>query len=394
MSARSTLVVALIFNSLLLLYFAQSLSITYHGARIIYEEHSAIGYILRALLDLFGSSDIVVRAPLILMNSLSALLLYAISADYISSERERVWLVVIFLLLPGVISSSLLVDGAAFVTLALFFYVYLRKKVAHYADLMLPFMLIAQSAFLLLFASLSLYAFIKKEYRYMVLYLLLFCLSLYLHGFNTGGLPMNQFLDTLGLYGALFSPVIFLYIIYVLYHRIVLKQIDLLLIISSSAFVLSLLLSFRQRVEVEMFAPYLLLSLPLIMQTYCSSYRVRLPQFRKRYKSLFVVAMLFLLVHVAVALSNKIPYRFLDNPSSYFAYRTHVANELSSKLKQMGIECIDADDKKMQLRLKFYGIKQCDRYKLHKDGTQDAKSVTISYFKTEVAKFYVSDLHK
>ncbi len=389
MSARQVLLAALFVNISILLLYASSLSITYHGAKIIYEDSSATSYILRGFLALFGNNDMSVRAPLILMNTLSAIVLYLLSKEYAKSDRERVWLVVIFLLLPGVISSSLLVDGAALVTLTLLVYIYLYKIVGQKADLLLPFMLFAESGFLFLFAGMFIFVLSQKRYLYSLFYLLLVICSLYLYSFNTGGIPINQFLDTLGLYGALFSPIVFLYLVYTLYRRLVLGQVDMILIISSTAFVLSLVLSFRQRVEIEMFAPYLILALPLAMETFYRSYRIRLREFRGRYRMLFVVAISLLLANAAVVFLNKWAYRFVENPSSYFAYRTHVASELADELKRMSITCIDANDEKMQLRLRFYEIQECERYSLGDSG----KRVTISYLKTSVADFYVSDLH-
>lgn len=394
MTPRLALLLILGVDAAILFYEASSLSLTYHGAQLLYQGRtSCMTDIIRASLALFGQHDLALRLPMILLNLLSAALLYIIAAPYAKHERERVWLVLIFVMLPGIISSSLLVDSAALVTFALFVYIYLRQRYGSWSDLVLPFYLLADPTFLALFLAMAFYGYRQRQYRLLGLYLLLFSFSLWHYGFNTGGIPENRFLDTLGIYAAVFSPIVFVYLAYVLYRRFITSETDLLWCLAATALVGSLLLSFRQRIEVEQFAPYLMVALPLGMQTFFHSYRVRLRPFRKRYRILFVLALLILVLNSAAVFFNKAFYTLLENPSEHFAYRAHIVKELSEALKERGIVCVDTGkDHKLQLRLRFYGIEKCHRWRLEKRTPESDKNVTISYYGSPVASFCVTKI--
>ena len=178
----------------------------------------------------------------------------------------------------------------------------------------------------------------------------------------------------------IFTPIIFIYLFYVLYRRYLTKDIDILWFISTVVFVFSLLLSFRQRVNVEYFAPYLMLALPLVAQTFEHSYRVRLSQFRKKYRLVFVISLALLFVNSSVVFFNKYLYYIVEKPKKHFSYKMHVAKELATELKARDINCISSN-KKMTQRLEFYGVTKCNKYILQKNALdyKNSDSVTISY---------------
>ncbi len=390
MTPRLALFLILGIDAAVLFYEASSLSLTYHGATLLYGDMPTVmTRIIRFFVSVFGHNDIALRFPMIVMNLLSALLLYVLAGPYAKNDRERVWLVAVFLLLPGIISASLLVDSAALVTLALLAYACARRRWGHWADLLLPLYLFADPAFLVLYAGTFLYALHRRAWPFAGGYALMFGVSLWYFGFDTGGLPESQFLDTLGLFAAVMSPIVFVYLVYVLYRRWVTKQTDLLWYLSATALVLALLLSFRQRIEIERFAPYLMLALPLGMQTFYHSYRVRLRPFRKRYRILFTLAVATLVLNAFAVFFNKAAYPFLDEPSHYFAYRAHIARELAEALREKGISCVDTESR-MQLRLRFYGIGRCDGVVLKPAGDESRADVTIRYYNTPVARYSVT----
>nr|MDA3908441.1 hypothetical protein [Sulfurimonas sp.] len=215
-----------------------------------------------------------------------------------------------------------------------------------------------------------------------------------LYGVDTKGIPQGHFLDSIAVYTAIFTPIIFVYIFYILYRRYLTKQIDILWFIASVAFVFSLLLSFRQRIELEHFAPYLILALPLAAQTFGHSYRVRLKMFRTKYKAAFVISLVLLVLNSLVVFFNKEIYVFIDKPQNHFAYNMHVAKELANELKSRGIECVDTDYK-MQSRLKFYGVTNCNTSIVAEVSlkNQNRKNVTISYSNRPVYKASVTKVN-
>jgi len=157
--------------------------------------------------------------------------------------------------------------------------------------------------------------------------------------------------------------------------------------------IFSLLLALRQRVHLELYAPYIMIALPLAAQTFVTSYHVRLPQFRKSYKFLFNLTLLFLIINFLVVLGNRYLYLLIDKPKKHFAYDNNVAKELAVKLKTMHINCV-LTKHQLQLRLKFYGISECKKNILTTTPqSRHSKSVTVSYFSKPVYSAYVTKVN-
>jgi Phosphotransferase system cellobiose-specific component IIC len=238
------------------------------------------------------------------------------------------------------------------------------------------------------FLGLLLYGMVERKYALALVNMVFIILSVVLYGLDVHGSPKGYFLDSIGIYSAIFTPIVFVYIFYVLYRRGLTKEIDAVWFLASSALVVSLILSFRQKIDVQHFAPYLVLALPLAAQTFYNSYRVRLPQFRRKYKAIFAVALLFLLANSGVVLFNKYLYRVLERPSEHFAYKMHIAKELADALHERGIDCVQTK-KSMGLRLEFYGISKCNEFVLEEVDAREnnGRDVTISYINKPI-KFY------
>lgn len=381
-------------NTLILILQIKGLSISYNEAKILYGDASLLRSFINLSLNLFGHNDYALRLPMILLHLISVCLLYVISLYYVTRENDRLWIILIYILLPGVTSAALIVDNAGLVIASLFLFTYIYLRFEKYALVLLPFLLIIDPAFVYLFFAVALYGVYQKNYLFIGMGALLLIISMRLYGIHVGGLPESRFLDALGVYAAIFSPIVFLYLFYVLYRRFFAKEWDLIWMIASSAFLVSLLLSFRQKVEVQTFAPFLLLALPLAAQTFLYTYRIRLREFRGRYRLLFYSAFSILILNVLAVFFNQWFYRFINKPTHHFSYPMHVAKDLSSVLHQDHIECIEAGDEKLQLRLRFYGITHCQSYRLEKEISKEGKKVTISYNNIPIYKTYVTKVNK
>lgn len=381
-------------NFLVLVLQIKGLSIGYHEAQILYGDFSPLQFIISSSLHIFGENDYALRIPMIFLHLFSAVLLYGISKHFVSRPNDRLWIVLIYVLLPGVTSAALVVDNAGLMIASLFLFVYVYVNYGRYALTLLPLFLMIDPSIAYLFVALTLYGIYKKEYLYSVVGSIFLAASIYIFGIRIGGSPASHFLDVLGVYSAIFSPIVFLYLFYVLYRRMMAKEWDLIWMISMSAFIVSLLLSFRQKVEVQSFAPFLLIALPLAAQTFLHTYRIRLREFRRRYQILFYSAFVLLVVNVLAVFFNHYLYRFLDNPKRHFSYPMHIAKELSTVLHNDHIRCIDAGDKKLQLRLRFYGITHCEDYRLEEVASIKGNKVTISYINTPVYEAYVTKVNK
>lgn len=397
MMYRYILFLILGLDALVLFLQTSEVSISYDEALFLYGESSFLQLLIKSSLYIFGQNDYALRLPMIMLHTTSAILLYEISKKYLTDIRSRLWLILIFILLPGVISSAILINSAGFVIFGLLLFVYIYENYSSLWVYSLLFVYsVVESDFIYLFLSLIFFALHTKDKKLLIVNTLLFIISLLMYGFDITGAPSGYFLDIIGIYSAVFTPIIFIYVFYVLYRRYFTKEIDLLWFIASVSLLLSIILSFRQRVDIEHFAPYVILGLPLAAKTFVSSYKVRLKIFRKNYKTIFTLSLVFLLLNSFVVFFNKELYLFIENPKTHFAYKMHVAKELANELKRDKINCIKTDDV-MALRLKFYGVNNCDAYILVENELKDVNrrsNVTISYKNKPIYKSYVTKINK
>ena len=382
-------------DALILLLETSHVSISYNEALLLYGHNSFLQYITRFFITLFGQNDIGLRLAMILMHLGSVILLYLISKRYLKTERNRLWLVFIFILLPGVISAAMVVNHAGLIIFSLLLYIYLDGIVSEkYTAGFLFLLALLDPGFSYLFIGLGIYYFAHKQ-KWMFAYsILLYLLSINLYNVKIDGAPSGHFLDLLGLYSAIFTPIIFIYLFYVLYKRYLTNKIDKIWYISATALLISLVLSFRQRIDIEVFAPYLIIALPLATQSFVSSYRVRVKEFRRTYRLIFGLSLIFLLLNATVVFFNQELYRYIDNPKKHFAYDMHVAKELAQQLKEKNIDCVKTDYK-MQLRLKYYGINECEKTLLKELSLKKAKSsdVTIRYSGKAIYRANVTNIN-
>jgi len=382
----------IVIDFLVLLSQIPALSISFNEASLLYGEASFLQLIIKVSLLLFGENDFGLRLPMILMHTASLLLLYHLSTDYIASQRNRSWLLLIFTLLPGSVSAALVVNDAGVLIFGLFLFTYIYKRSSlMVSNIVLALYLFISPGFLYLYLGMMVYFIYAKKKTYALYTFILFLFSIYLYGFKTYGIPQGHFLDTLAIYSAIFTPIIFIFIVYALYRRYLTNKTDTIWYISSSTLLFSLVLSLRQKIQLEYFAPYLMIALPQVAQTFIHSYRIRLPYFRKRYKIMFGVSLVLLSLNYIIVLFNKELYLYIDNPKKHFVYKTHVAKELAKELHAQQIDCVKTNQQ-MQLRLRFYYIKMCSKNILREENS--AKDVTISYKSKILYSATVTKLNK
>ncbi len=297
--------------------------------------------------------------------------------------------------MPGVISSAIIVDSAGLIIFGLMLFVYIYENYSvKYIYALLGIYIFIDAGFTYLFFALLIFSIYTSKRNFGIFNAVALLISIYLYGLAIRGVPTGHFLDAIAVYAAIFTPLIFIYMFYSLYRKYLIKEMDILWFISSVIFIYSLIISFRQRVALEDFAPYLILALPLVAQTFYHSYRVRLKIFRTKYKAVFVISLVLLILNSLAVIFNKKLYIFVDKPNKHFVYKMHIAKELSKELKLIGIECVKSNFK-MSNRLKFYGIANCEKYILTKNKQLDktVKDVTISYENRLVYTAYVTEIN-
>jgi 4-amino-4-deoxy-L-arabinose transferase-like glycosyltransferase len=378
---------------IVLLFTANTLSISYKEALNVFVNTSVLSVFTNSSIYLFGQNDIALRLPFIIFYILSVLLMYKLTENYFKYEKDRFISIIIFMILPGVLSASLLVNSAIIVTFFTLLYLYIYKTTNKHSYFLLVLVLFIDNSFAILFLALFFYSLKEKDNRLIYVSLILFTISMYIYGFDTEGKPRGFLVDTFAIYASIFSPLLFIYFFYSIYRAGIKDERTLTWYISATALCISLLFSFRQRVYIEDFAPYVVISLPFMLKSFFHSYRVRLKEFRRNHKIAVVLVLIMLLMNVTFTIINKPLYLLLPNPKKHFVYQYHFAKEIASELKKRNINYIYCNDEELSLRLKYYGIKSGDRYfvTLTKyDYYED--DFTISYYGKELLTVYITKM--
>ncbi len=266
------------------------------------------------------------------------------------------------MLLPGLLSASLLVNSAIVVTFFTLLYIYYYQKYHRHCYTLLVLFLFIDNSFAILFLALFLFSLKQKNKILSVVSLSLFIISMWIYGFDMGGKPRGFLVDTFAIYSSIFSPLLFMYFVYSIYRSGIKNNRSLIWYISSTSLIFSLLLSFRQRIYIEDYAPFVVIFLPYMIKIFFHTLSVRLPQFRYRHKNIAIITLVVLGINSSLTLFNKPIYLVLENPKKHFAYDYNFAKEIALTLKQNNINEVYSDDKELLLRLKFYGINQGNKF--------------------------------
>lgn len=390
----------LLFLSLLLLIdllflgqYTSAISISGHEAKIIYLQETILHDLANASMQLFGWSDLGVRIPFLFIHAINAVLIYFLSKRLLRKSSDALFATLIYLLLPGVNSAALLISKAGFLITCV---LVLLLVLPHYRKLsfaLLSAFMILDNAFAVLYLALFFYALYQKDNVLIVVSLLMFAINMYIFGFDDGGKPAGYFLDTFGVYSVIFSPLVFIYFFYSIYRTLIKEEKTLLWFIVFVTFAFSLMLSFRQKIRIEDFAPLFVIGTPLMIRTFLHGYRVRLPQFRQKYRMMFQIVITSLILNFILIFWNKPLYHLYEEKEKHFAYHSHIAKELASKLKRLGFEQIKAHNAELALRLKFYGIKEGGDYLLSAEKIRhSSQEVSIFYTNDKIASFYVTKI--
>ena len=253
---------------ILLLKADMSLSISYKEALNVFVNNSILSYITKSSMYFFGQNDIAIRLPFILFYAFSVLLMYKLTENYFKYEKDRFVSICIFMVLPGVLSASLLVNSAIIVTFLILLYLYYYQKYNNHSYFLLIFFLLVDNSFAILYLALFFFSLKNQDKKLTYISMILFIISMYIYGFTTDGKPRGFLVDTVAIYATVFSPLLFIYFVYSIYRVGIKDEKTLAWYISVTALVLSVVFSIRQRIYIEDFAPYVVISLPLMLKTF------------------------------------------------------------------------------------------------------------------------------
>jgi hypothetical protein len=350
----------LAFYTSAIVYLASTIPIGSHEATVYYTDSGVLYYLTHFFEDYFDNS-LAFRLPFVLFGLLNIPLFFIMSRLYFDRIEESYLATTIYLLLPGIITSTILVNISALViTFVLFFIIFYEKKYIWGEAFSVSMLLLLHDASIIFFVALSIFfAFRKKTNRFVVSLILSAISLLYFNDLNIGGKPTGEFLQLFGLYMALFSPLVFFYFFYALYRMWLREKKDILWYISFTAFVFSILLSLRQQVDMTDFAPYVIVSVVLMLVTYHKTLYVRLPLFQKSYRLGFNIVFGSLMVSALIILLHPLFFYFIDDKTKHFAYPFYEPYWQVSELHEIGQNCYTVKNRKVQYQLKYYGIETC-----------------------------------
>ncbi|TQV63752.1 MAG: hypothetical protein FNT15_02770 [Sulfurovum sp.] len=337
-------------------FTASQLPIGGHEAEIFFKDSGLLG-ILSHLFEGFFHNGLDFRLPFVLFGFSTLYLFFILSSFYFDSIEERLTSVSIFALLAGVITSSILVNISPLVmSLVLLFVIgYKRNNLWLQYSSMLLILFVHDASIIFFLAVMIAGVFKKNKELFFVALLGGIVTALYLNGLDVGDKPKGKILELLGLYIAVFSPFVFIYFVFSIYHIGIKKRQDILWFICSVAFIFSILLSIRQKIIMTDFAPYVVVGVMIMLKDYYDMVYVRLHIFRKPYIIGYSVVIATLILSSLVIFLHRPIFFLLSDKSKHFAYPFYKPYWIAQKVPK----CYTTDKSKEKYQLKYYGIKSC-----------------------------------
>jgi hypothetical protein len=350
------------FYAIVIFYLAATTPISPHEAKILYTSHDIVASLMK-LGESFIPGVIGLRIFFIFFGFLSILFFYEFSRRYFSRREDAYLSTFIFMLLPGIVTGSTLVNVAIIVLPLVLLFVLLYEK-DHFA--LLPIIMLAlffiHEASILFFIAVLIYGILHKDKRLSILSGTFLVAFVYLaKGIEIGGRPSGHFAEIFGLYAALFSPFVFFYFFYTMYRILLREKKTLLWYISFIALAFSLIFSIRQRISITDFAPYVMISVPLMLDLYNRSLRVRLPEFQKHYRLGFNMLVVSLFLSVFSIFLYQMIFTVSKDHKKYFSNSVYKPYFLAKELKEKGIHCKNTSNRRERYQLQYYNIFPCTK---------------------------------
>ncbi len=300
------------------------------------------------------------RSPFLMLSMLNAYIFYLISKHLFDREVDRFLSLVVYLLLPGVVASTVLSSDALIISFVvlLFILLYLKQHIL-LSILVVSLLIIIHWSASFLYLSLAIYALLKRDK-----YLFFGCIILLgIYLFAGISIPdessKSYFFELLGIYATVMSPLVFIYLFYSLYRSLLRGERDIVWAVSFISLMLSLLFSLGEKVRIVDFSPYLMIGVLVAVRTYQSSLRVRLRQFQKGYRISFAFVLFALVLNTLMLLFHQPIYRFAGKENYKIVKPVYEPYDLVKKFYQKGLKCTENIDRKSYNQMRYYGIKKC-----------------------------------
>ncbi len=332
----------------------------------------------------FGKNDYIIRLIPITFSLFSLILFYEINKFYFKKLENKYYATLIFIFIPGFIISSLILNKSIILIFFTLLFVFSYKKYRFFSYLLLISYAFVDYSFIALYFALIFFSLYKKDNKLLILALILMALNANYFNYKIEGKPQGFLLDVLGTYTLIFSPFVFIYFLFTFYKSFFIKK-DILFFIGAFSFLISIILSFRQRIKIDDFAPFVLPYVIYMIRIFLHSYKVRLPLFRSNYKVLFLFLFSSMIIFDFGIFFFNAPYVKKLRGSFYFI------KPLVKILKENKINYINCNNQNLCKALSFYGMKKGNKYKVYY--SKSNFKVSIFHNKEKVLLIYVSKLN-
>lgn len=332
-------------------------------AKILYNSSFTVSHYTALFSHYLFGGVFGLRAGFVAVSIIDIYLFYLMIRSRFKKKHDTLITLLLFISLPGMIASSVLVSDSPFAilfTLLLIISVEREKPVLSTFSMMA--LMFTNTAAFSLYLAISLYSIYKRQNRLFVLSITLFVISVVLEQYPISGKPEGHFLELFGIYAAVFSPLLFIYYFYSLYRTLLESRRDILWYISFTALSVSLLLSIRQKIHITDFSPYLLVGIPIAVEVYLRSLRVRMRRFQLKYRLAMYIVVFTLVISSFVLILNRPIYYLSKENRAFFITPVYKVYEKAMNLVDGGNNCYNRNDFPAKYRdvIRFYGLeKEC-----------------------------------
>jgi len=300
------------------------------------------------------------RLPFLILGVINGTLFYHLAGYHFRNSRDR-WIALFFyLMLPGIVISSTLANTVVPIsTLLLLFLLLYYRRATHLA--LIPFLLLSclHWSVLYFYMLMLLYSLFQKErWLFVASVAGVLCYLLV-------GMPLpessgeNHFLEMLSINVMIFSPWLFLYLFYALYRTLLSGERDLIWYLSFGMMIIALVLSLQMRIRITDFSAYMMPGVIVAVRTYYRSLRVRLPIFRRRYRILFWIVTVSLIVSTLALLLHQPIYRWAGATYYRFVVPVYEPYDKALQLHSEGKSCLGKIRRKYRDQMRYYQIDRC-----------------------------------
>lgn len=295
-----------------------------------------------------------------LLGMINAFLYWRIVRRYFSRRGDARFALFLYLLLPGVIASGVLLNEATYALTAVLLYLLAYESKNFLLQIVaLVLLLPSPTATFSFYGMLALYGYRKEERTTMLLGFVFFLLSFIVGNYDFRGRPQGHFLELMGVYAALFSPLFFIYYFYALYRVSLEGPRDIYWTVAFGALVISILLSVRQQVLIVDFSPYLLAGAMIPVSVYLRSLRVRIRPHQRTYRFAATLVIASMLLSALMLFLHRPLYEMLGKPSHFFAAPLYEKQAQIEQLLREGAFCHPPVGKRDEPLYRFYGLSPC-----------------------------------